>query len=126
MKLDNLTEGNILKYLVLFFIGLAIVTTLVVLAIKSPKQLMDEMVRRGVEELLVVEEDPKDVMRVVFNGTGTPLTAQFASQSVAIAINDNIYVFDVGPRSNANLVNNMTLEPGFIRGVLLLIPIQIM
>ena len=52
MKLDNLTEGNILKYLVLFFIGLAVVTTLVVLA-----------------------------------------------------INDNIYVFDVGPRSNANLVN---------------------
>ena len=118
MKLDNLTEGNILKYLVLyFFIGLAVVTTLVVLAIKSPKQLMDEMVRKGVEELLVVEEDPKDVMRVVFNGTGTPLTAQFASQSVAIAINDNIYVFDVGPRSNANLVNNMTLEPEFIRGV---------
>ena len=117
MKLDNLTEGKILKYLVLFFIGLAILTTLVVLAIKSPKQLMDEMVRRGVEELLVVEEDPKDVMRVVFNGTGTPLTAQFASQSVAIAINDNIYVFDSGPRSNANLVNNMTLEPGFIRGV---------
>ena len=54
MKLDNLTEGKILKYLVLFFIGLAILTTLVVLAIKSPKQLMDEMVRRGVEELLVV------------------------------------------------------------------------
>ena len=117
MKLDNLTEGKILKYLVLFFIGLAILTTLIVLAIKSPKQLMDEMVRRGVEELLVVEEDPKDVMRVVFNGTGTPLTAQFASQSVAIAINDNIYVFDSGPRSNANLVNNMTLEPAFIRGV---------
>ena len=126
MKLDNLTEGNILKYLVLFFIGLAVVTTLVVLAIKSPKQLMDEMVRRGVEELLVVEEDPKDVMRVVFNGTGTPLTAQFASQSVAIAINDNIYVFDSGPRSNANLVNNMTWNQGLSEEYSLLIPIQIM
>ncbi|GIS42903.1 MAG: hypothetical protein Ct9H90mP15_09430 [Candidatus Neomarinimicrobiota bacterium] len=65
-------------------------------------------------------------MRVVFNGTGTPLTAQFASQSVAIAINDNIYVFDVGPRSNANLVNNMTLDQGLLEECLLLIPIQIM
>ena len=114
MKLEHLTEGKILKYLAMFFMGLVLVTVLVVFVIKSPKQVMDELVRRGVEELLVVEEDPKDVMRVIFNGTGTPLAAQFASQSTVIAINDNIYVFDVGPRSNANLVMNMTLEPAFV------------
>ena len=107
MKLEHLTEGKILKYLVIFFTGLMLLTVIVVFVIKSPKQVMDELVRRGVEELLVVEEDPKDVMRVIFNGTGTPLAAQFASQSTVIAINDNIYVFDVGPRSNANLVMNI-------------------
>ena len=117
MKLEHLTEGKILKYLAMFFMGLVLVTVLVVFVIKSPKQVMDELVRRGVEELLVGEEDPKDVMRVIFNGTGTPLAAQFASQSTVIAINDNIYVFDVGPRSNANLVMNMTLEPAFVKAV---------
>ena len=73
MKLEHLTEGKILKYLVIFFTGLMLLTVIVVFVIKSPKQVMDELVRRGVEELLVVEEDPKDVMRVIFNGTGTCL-----------------------------------------------------
>ena len=50
-------------------------------------------------------------------GTGTPLTAQFAQQSTVLAINDNVYVFDIGPRSNANFILNMSLEPSFVKAV---------
>ncbi|SUZ65200.1 uncharacterized protein METZ01_LOCUS18054, partial [marine metagenome] len=36
MKLEHLTEGKILKYLVIFFTGLMLLTVIVVFVIKSP------------------------------------------------------------------------------------------
>lgn len=117
MRLEDLTEGKILKYLVIFFVGLMLLTVMVVFAIKSPQEIKDIIMKKQAASLLVVDKDSKDVLRVIFNGTGTPLTAQFAQQSTVLAINDNIYVFDIGPRSNANFILNMSLEPSFVRAV---------
>jgi len=117
MKLEHLTEGKILKYLVIFFTGLMLLTVIVVFVIKSPQEIKDTILEKQAASLLVVDKDPKDVLRVIFNGTGTPLTAHFAQQSTVLAINDNVYVFDIGPRSNANFILNMSLEPAFVKAV---------
>jgi len=119
MKLEELTEGKILKYLGLFFTGLIFLTITIVLVFNSPGNFRNQVFERAVGSLLVIPPNQPDVLRVVYTGVSTPLTPQIAQQSVVISINNRNYVFDAGSRSTANFISQGTLEVASIEAVFL-------
>ena len=104
MNLNNISEGKILKYLALFFAFLMLLTAAVVLTIKSPGSIKEQLYDRAVQPLLVIPPNQPDVLRIVYTGVSTPVTPHIAQQSVVISINSSNYVFDSGSRSTANFI----------------------
>jgi ribonuclease Z len=119
MRLEELTEGKILKYLAFFFAFLMLLTAAVVLTIKSPGSIKEQLYDRAVKPLLVIPPNQPDVLRIVYTGVSTPVTPHIAQQSVVISINSSNYVFDSGSRSTANFISQGTLEAAFIEAVFL-------
>ena len=119
MKLEELTEGKILKYLGLFFTGLIFLTITIVLVFNSPGNFRNQVFERAVGSLLVIPPNQPNVLRVVYTGVSTPLTPQIAQQSVVISINNSNYVFDAGSRSTANFISQGTLEVAVVKAVFL-------
>jgi len=119
MSLSTISEGKILKYLAVFFTALIILTVAVVVLLKSPKNIKDQLYDRAVTPLLAIPSNPPDILRIVYTGVSTPLTPQIAQQSVVLSINNSNYVFDAGSRSTANFISQGTLEVAFIKAVFL-------
>ena len=117
MSFNSISEGKILKYLALFFTVLMLVTAAIVLTIKSPGSIKEQLYDRAVEPLLVIPPNQPDVLRIVYTGVSTPVTPHIAQQSVVISINNKNYVFDSGSRSTANFITQGTLEAAFIEAV---------
>ena len=88
MRLEELTEGKILKYLAFFFAFLMLLTAAVVLTIKSPGSIKEQLYDRAVKPLLVIPPNQPDVLRIVYTGVSTPVTPHIAQQSVVISINN--------------------------------------
>ena len=117
MSFNSISEGKILKYLALFFTVLMLVTAAIVLTIKSPGSIKEQLYDRAVEPLLVIPPNQPDVLRIVYTGVSTPVTPHIAQQSVVISINNKNYVFDSGSRSTANFITQGTLEAAFIEAI---------
>jgi len=117
IRMNIISEGKILKYLALFFIVLMLSTAGIVLALKSPGSIKEQLYDRAVEPLLVIPPNQPDVLRIVYTGVSTPVTPHIAQQSVVISINNKNYVFDSGSRSTANFISQGTLEAAFIEAV---------
>ena len=117
IRMNIISEGKILKYLTLFFIVLMLSTAGIVLALKSPGSIKEQLYDRAVEPLLVIPPNQPDVLRIVYTGVSTPVTPHIAQQSVVISINNKNYVFDSGSRSTANFISQGTLEAAFIEAV---------
>ena len=74
MSFNSISEGKILKYLALFFTVLMLVTAAIVLTIKSPGSIKEQLYDRAVEPLLVIPPNQPDVLRIVYTGVSTPVT----------------------------------------------------
>ena len=113
MKIENLSEKNVLKLVVVTLFSIMLLTVAVVLSFNLDI-LKDNFFDKQVETLTLIPDNEENVLRVVFTGVSSPLTPHIAQQSVVISINNKNYVFDAGSRSTANFISQGTLDAAFI------------
>tara|TARA_B100000214_G_scaffold8435_1_gene6152 strand:- start:702 stop:1802 length:1101 start_codon:yes stop_codon:yes gene_type:complete len=116
MKIENLSEKNILKLVVVTLSSIMLLTTAVVLSLNMDT-LKQNFFDKQVKILTVIPENEENILRVVFTGVSSPLTPHIAQQSVVLSINNKNYVFDAGSRSTANFISQGTLDAAFIEAV---------
>ena len=116
MRLEELSEKNVLKYVVISLLTIMLITIVVVISLNFDT-LKNNFYDRQVETLTVIPSNKNDILRIVFTGVSTPLTPHIAQQSVVISINNKNYVFDAGSRSTANFVSEGSLEAANIEAV---------
>ena len=116
MRLEELSEKSVLKYVVISLLTIMIITIVVVISLNFDT-LKNNFYDRQVETLTVIPSNKNDILRIVFTGVSTPLTPHIAQQSVVISINNKNYVFDAGSRSTANFVSEGSLEAANIEAV---------
>ena len=109
MRLEELSEKSVLKYVVISLLTIMLITIVVVISLNFDT-LKNNFYDRQVETLTVIPSNKNDILRIVFTGVSTPLTPHIAQQSVVISINNKNYVFDAGSRSTANFVSEGSLE----------------
>lgn len=116
MRLEELSEKSVLKYVVISLLTIMLITIVVVISLNFDT-LKNDFYDRQVETLTVIPSNKNDILRIVFTGVSTPLTPHIAQQSVVISINNKNYVFDAGSRSTANFVSEGSLEAANIEAV---------
>lgn len=116
MRLEELSEKSVLKYVVISLLTIMLITIVVVISLNFDT-LKNNFYDRQVETLTVIPSNKNDILRIVFTGVSTPLTPHIAQQSVVISINNKNYVFDAGSRSTANFVSEGSLEAANIEAV---------
>ena len=116
MRLEELSEKSVIKYVVISLLTIMIITIVVVISLNFDT-LKNNFYDRQVETLTVIPSNKNDILRIVFTGVSTPLTPHIAQQSVVISINNKNYVFDAGSRSTANFVSEGSLEAANIEAV---------
>ena len=116
MKIENLSEKNVLKLVVVTLFSIMLLTVAVVLSFNLDT-LKQNFFDKQVETLTLIPDNEENVLRVVFTGVSSPLTPHIAQQSVVISINNKNYVFDAGSRSTANFISQGTLDAAFIEAV---------
>ena len=116
MKIENMSEKSVLKYVIIILLSIMILTSVVVILFNL-ETIKNNFYDRQVGKLTAIPSNENDILRIVFTGVSTPLTPHIAQQSVVISINNNNYVFDAGSRSTANFVSEGTLEAANIEAV---------
>ena len=116
MRLEELSEKSVLKYVIISLLIIMLVTIVVVISLNFDT-FKNNFYDRQVETLTVIPSNKNDILRIVFTGVSTPLTPHIAQQSVVISINNKNYVFDAGSRSTANFVSEGSLEAANIEAV---------
>ena len=116
MRLEELSEKSVLKYVVISLLIIMLTTIIVVISLNF-ETLKNNFYDKQVETLTVIPPNEKDILRIVFTGVSTPLTPHIAQQSVVISINNKNYVFDAGSRSTANFISEGSLEAANIEAV---------
>tara|TARA_A100001388_G_scaffold275094_1_gene259949 strand:+ start:792 stop:1892 length:1101 start_codon:yes stop_codon:yes gene_type:complete len=116
MRLEELSEKSVLKYVIISLLTIMLVTIVVVISLNFDT-FKNNFYDRQVETLTVIPSNKNDILRIVFTGVSTPLTPHIAQQSVVISINNKNYVFDAGSRSTANFVSEGSLEAANIEAV---------
>ena len=97
MRLEELSEKSVLKYVVISLLIIMLTTIIVVISLNF-ETLKNNFYDKQVETLTVIPPNENDILRIVFTGVSTPLTPHIAQQSVVISINNKNYVFDAGSR----------------------------
>lgn len=116
MKIENLSEKSVLKFVIITLSSIMLLTTVVVLFFNLDT-LKQNFFDKQVQKLTIIPDNEEDILRVVFTGVSSPLTPHIAQQSVVISINNKNYVFDAGSRSTANFISQGTLDAAFIEAV---------
>ena len=87
MKIENLSEKNVLKLVVVTLLSIMLLTTAVVLSFNMDT-LKQNFFDKQVKILTVIPENEENILRVVFTGVSSPLTPHIAQQSVVLSINN--------------------------------------
>ena len=116
MRLEELSEKSVLKYVVISLLTIMLTTIIVVISLNF-ETLKNNFFDRQVETLTIIPPNENDILRIVFTGVSTPLTPYIAQQSVVLSINNKNYVFDAGSRSTANFISEGSLEAANIEAV---------
>ena len=116
MKIEELSEKNVLKYVIISLLTLMLLTVAIVLSLNIDT-VKNNLFDRQVKTLAIIPENEEGILRVIFTGVSTPLTPHIAQQSVVISVNNKNYIFDAGSRSTANFISQGSLEAAFIEAV---------
>ena len=116
MKIENMSEKSVLKYVIIILLSIMVLTSVVVILFNL-ETIKNNFYDRQVGTLTAIPSNENDILRIVFTGVSTPLTPHIAQQRVVLSINNKNYVFDAGSRSTANFVSEGTLEAANIEAV---------
>ena len=79
MKIENLSEKNVLKLVVVTLFSIMLLTVAVVLSFNLDT-LKQNFFDKQVETLTLIPDNEENVLRVVFTGVSSPLTSYCATK----------------------------------------------
>ena len=73
MKIENMSEKSVLKYVIIILLSIMVLTSVVVILINL-ETIKNNFYDRQVGTLTAIPSNENDILRIVFTGVSTPLT----------------------------------------------------